>query len=83
MLGAAASGLGRGGGAHEVAADALELGGGHLDLALVLGVRDAQVLGVDVHELELEVGDAVLVLRLEHESEVVGGVLLCSVVWWG
>ena len=37
----------------EVADDALELSGGHLDGALVLGVGDAKLLGVNVHELEL------------------------------
>lgn len=37
----------------EVADDALELSRGHLDGALVLGVRDAKLLGVNVHELEL------------------------------
>tara|TARA_B110001452_G_scaffold13284_1_gene10969 strand:- start:515 stop:1012 length:498 start_codon:yes stop_codon:yes gene_type:complete len=41
-------------------------GGGcvHLDLALVLGIGDAEVLRVNVHELELEVRDAVLRLVL-------------------
>eukprot|EP00962_Isochrysis_galbana_P019815 scaffold5777_cov101-Isochrysis_galbana.AAC.5 len=51
----------------QVAADALELLGRHLDRALVVGVRDPQVLRVDVHELELKVRDAVGVLVLEHE----------------
>ena len=37
----------------EVANDALELSRGHLDGALVLGVGDAKLLGVNVHELEL------------------------------
>lgn len=37
----------------EVADDALELSGRHLDGALVLGVGNAELLGVNVHELEL------------------------------
>ena len=49
----------------EVTDDALELGGGHADGGLVLGLRDAEVVGVNVHELELKVRDAVLVLIQE------------------
>ena len=45
----------------HVAADALELGRRHPDDALVLGVGDAQVLAVNVHELELVGRDAVVV----------------------
>ena len=41
-------------------ADALELAGRQLDGGRVLGVRDAQLLGVDVHQLQFEVGDALL-----------------------
>ena len=41
----------------------------------VLRVRDAELLRVDVHELELEVRDAVGILGLEHEGDDVAGVL--------
>jgi hypothetical protein len=45
----------------EVAADSQKLRAGHLHHSAILGVWDAQVLAVDVHELELEVADLVLV----------------------
>jgi hypothetical protein len=41
----------------------------------VLRVRDAELLRVDVHELELEVRDVVGILGLEHEGDDVAGVL--------
>jgi len=44
----------------EVAADARELGRGHLDDAGVFGVGNAQVLGVQVHQLHLVVAGSVL-----------------------
>lgn len=55
--------------AAEVLADPGELGGGHADDGLVLGVGDAQVLAVDVHELHLEVGDLVLVCPSEEQPK--------------
>ena len=33
----------------------------HLDIAVILRLRDPEVLAVDVHQLELKVGDPVLV----------------------
>ena len=54
--------------AGQVAADAHELGGGHLDDCTVLGVRDAQVLAVNIHQLQLKVADLVLVWQ-EREGE--------------
>ena len=45
----------------EVAADALELGRGHLDDGIVVGLRDAEVFAVDVEELELIVGHTLAV----------------------
>lgn len=45
---------------REVLADALELPRVHLNGGSVLGVGDAEVLAVDVHELQLELGDALL-----------------------
>mmetsp|Transcript_25393 Transcript_25393/g.51039 ORF Transcript_25393/g.51039 Transcript_25393/m.51039 type:complete len:239 (-) Transcript_25393:158-874(-) len=59
----------------EVLADALELIGWHLNAALVVGVGDAKVLGINVHQLELEVRDAVLGLVLKHEGHGVGLVI--------
>lgn len=59
----------------DLAADALELGGGHLDDALVLSVRDTEVLAIDVHKLQVEVGDAGLLGVLEHEGDVVAVVV--------
>ena len=42
---------------------------------MVLGFRDAQVFGGDVHELELEFGDALASGRLEKEGDDVGTIL--------
>jgi hypothetical protein len=44
----------------EVFADAGKLCGGHAHDCCILGVRDAQVLAVDVHQLEFKVRDAVI-----------------------
>lgn len=44
----------------EISDDALELGGGKLDLGVVDGVGNAEVLLVDVHELHLVLSDAVV-----------------------
>ena len=60
---------------HEVSGDALELGRRHADGGRVLGVGNAQVLLVNVHELEVILGDAVVFGRLEDEVEHVGRVL--------
>ena len=59
----------------QVPDDPLELSGGHADGGLVFGVRDAEVVSVNVHELELEVAHAVVLLTLEHEGKAVGRVL--------
>jgi len=56
----------------EVAADLLELAGWHGDLGVVLGLWDSEVLGVDDHELHLEVGDLLLVRGLKHEGDNLG-----------
>mmetsp|Transcript_37364 Transcript_37364/g.98845 ORF Transcript_37364/g.98845 Transcript_37364/m.98845 type:complete len:345 (+) Transcript_37364:1-1035(+) len=53
---------------RQVLADALELARRHLDDRLVVRIRNAKVLGVNVHQLELEVRNAVLRLVLEHEG---------------
>ena len=58
-----------------VAHYALELARGHLDDALVVRVGDAEVLRVDVHELELEVANAVAVLALKQEARGVAVVI--------
>lgn len=60
---------------HQVGRDALELGARHADGGRVLGVGNAQVLLVNVHELEVVLGDAVVFGGLEHEVEHVGRVL--------
>ena len=46
-----------------------------LDDALVLCVRDSEVLAVDVHEFELEVRVSRLLGRLEHELNLIAVVL--------
>jgi hypothetical protein len=61
--------------AGEVTHDALVLGRGHLDFRRVVLVRDAQVLHLNRHQLEVEVRDAVLVRRLEHKRQLVRVVL--------
>jgi len=38
----------------------LELGGRQAHVALVLRLRDAQVLALDVHQLQLELGQTIL-----------------------
>lgn len=53
----------------EISDDSLELARGHAHGAAVLGIGDAQVLGLDVHELELELGHAALGGRLEGHGE--------------
>ena len=62
----------------EVAADARELGRGHLDDAGVLGVGNAQVLGVQVHQLHLVVAGSVL-FCCQKEVNLKG----CKVDWIG
>eukprot|EP00968_Pinguiococcus_pyrenoidosus_P002525 scaffold143_cov260-Pinguiococcus_pyrenoidosus.AAC.18 len=60
----------------QVPHDALELGRRHLNGAGVLLIRNAELLAIDVHQLQLELGDAVLLRRLEHEGKrvaLVGG----------
>jgi hypothetical protein len=47
----------------EIFADARELSCRHAHDGAVLRVRDAEVLAVDVHELELKVRDAVILCR--------------------
>ena len=59
----------------QVTNDALELCTGHLDDGGVVGLGDAKVLCVQVHQLHLVIGDLVLVRRLEHEGHSVGVVL--------
>lgn len=56
---------------RELAADALELGRGHADDALVGRGGDAEVVGVDVHKLEVEGRDAVLLRGLEGDAQLV------------
>ena len=46
--------------AAEVLADPHKLSRRHADDGLVLGIRDAKVLAIDVHELHLEVGNLIL-----------------------
>lgn len=60
---------------HQVGRDALELGARHRDGRSVLGVGDAQVLLVNVHQLEVVLGDAVVFGALKDEVEHVGRVL--------
>lgn len=60
---------------RQVGADAAELGGRHDDGGGILGLRDAEVLLVDVHELEVILAYAVVLGRLEDEVERVGRVL--------
>jgi hypothetical protein len=60
---------------HQIRRDALELGRGHADSGRVLGVRDAQVLLVNVHKLEVVLGDPVGLGALEHEVQDIGRVL--------
>lgn len=52
----------------QVADDPLELAGGHGHGALVVLLGDAQVLGLDVHQLQLEVGDPVLICTREQSK---------------
>ena len=53
----------------------LELAGTELDDGGIVGLRDAEVLLVEVHQLHLVVGHLLLVGRLEHERDGVGLVL--------
>jgi hypothetical protein len=46
--------------AAEVLADPHKLSGRHADDGLVLGIRDAEVLTIDVHQLHLEIDDFIL-----------------------
>ena len=48
---------------RQIPDDALELASRHLDRGLVVSVGDPEVLAVDVHELDVKVGDAVLVCK--------------------
>ena len=60
---------------YQVRCDALELGRRHADGRGVLGVRDAEVLLVNVHELEVVLRDPVRLGALEDEVEDVGRIL--------
>mmetsp|Transcript_6420 Transcript_6420/g.16232 ORF Transcript_6420/g.16232 Transcript_6420/m.16232 type:complete len:291 (+) Transcript_6420:88-960(+) len=53
----------------EITAGALELSGRHLDHGLGITLRDSEQLALDVHQLELKVGDLGLLLALEHERD--------------
>jgi hypothetical protein len=59
----------------EVTDNTLELGGGHLHVALVLRLGQAQVLRLDVHQLEAELGDAVLLRILEIHIQNIATIL--------
>lgn len=60
---------------EEVGTDTTELGSGHGDRGSVLGLGDAKVLLVDVHKLEVVLGDAVVVGGLEGEAELIRGIV--------
>jgi hypothetical protein len=60
---------------HQIRRDALEFGRGHADGGRVLGVRDAQVLLVNVHKLEVVLGDPVGLGALKHKVQNIGRVL--------
>lgn len=60
---------------HQVGADPLELGAGHGDGGSVFSLGNTKVLLVDIHKLEVVLGNAVVVGALEDEVERVGGVV--------
>lgn len=60
---------------RQVGADAAELGRRHGDGGGVLGLGNAQVLLVNVHELEVVLADAVVLAALKDNVEHVGRVL--------
>ena len=53
----------------EILDNALKFGGRKLDDGRVLGLRDHEVLLVEVHQLHFEVRNLLLVGRLEDESD--------------
>mmetsp|Transcript_2669 Transcript_2669/g.6140 ORF Transcript_2669/g.6140 Transcript_2669/m.6140 type:complete len:268 (-) Transcript_2669:107-910(-) len=53
----------------EVADDALEFGGGHLDGAFVFGVGDAELFVVNVHEFEFKISNPILSRTLKHQRQ--------------
>lgn len=59
----------------QVTADAAELGCWHRNGGRVLGFGDAQVLLVNVHQLEVVLADAVVLAALEDQVQAVGRVL--------
>lgn len=60
------TGFGQG---HEICADPLELDRGHRDGSGVFGVRDTQVLLVDIHELQIILAQPIAVTALENQIE--------------
>jgi hypothetical protein len=54
--------------AAEVLADPHKLRGWHADDCLVLRIRDAEVLAVDVHQLHLEISNLILFYSLTQKS---------------
>ena len=61
--------------ARKVAADTLEVRRRHRDHTLVLRFRHGQLLAVNIHELQLEVGHRALLFRLEDDVDRVALVL--------
>ncbi len=59
---------------HQIGADATELAGRHLDAGRVLGVGNTQMLLVNVHELEVILGNTVVLGALEDKVQAVGGI---------
>lgn len=66
MGGADITGLGEG---HEISANALELGGWHIDRSSVLGIRNTQVLLIDIHEFQVILAQSITLAALEHHVE--------------
>ena len=60
---------------HQIGRDAFELGRRHADGGGVLGIGDAQVFLVNVHELEVVLGDSVIFRTLKDEIQHVGRIL--------